>query len=1563
MSPTSSAQEAISQRAFREYLRVFGRQPRVVDLPRIYMELKDAFDSEMIPEDLFSRFRRALNYVELETDDEPSLLAIADQGGRLLTNLRLLDSRGKLSAMRWRQVTEDYSLLLRTLVAGKELYWAPRPLRGRDGVRWIRLRNASPRQAEMEQIRREDPTLFQRIHESKEQREAIDAAIGKKIIGTGQIPARQRIRGRWMLVGIDPALVPDKVEVKGKLIPGAEAMRLLDDPSVVASLPDEAVDVYKDDGKTVSREQFAEDVDKENAAHGALLNVNALVRPNRRGNPQYVDPSVLRRVNDEDFIAAFGENPEPDDYVSLTDDPRKETALTKIYPVKKYRGKQIITSGRFKGVYVSDLINRAGRLIEGSITYYNPDTGELERREVTNPDGSVEVRKILEPYVTVDRGRLMLTLSREKGYATILRNALFNLSKLVPSIQYEEGTGRSVFTFDPKDFGSIRDAIGAMALSNAASRMLQDYFDKLTKAERATEDKNLQKYSGQRLGLRTNLRRQQAQAVAWLDANDNTGICALDTGVGKCVREDTLVLTGRGLVPIGDLNPGLDTPDASAPVWDRHVLVNGKKLPISSFYYGGVKPTLRVTTRSGYTVEGSRTHPLLVRLADGTEDWVRTPDLRAGDFLCVERKPADFPETEPVVPIPDLDLGPHATNYRTFDVPDRLTPDLAGLLGWLVAEGWVNDRARFKISQCPDRNPEARSEIVRLVEQVLQYPCSKQRGIDLEINSVFLRAYLSGMGVGNGLAKDKSVPDPVLRGTREGVRRFLQALFDAEAFVAPDRRTIEFTTASERLGREVQVLLLRFGVVCSRRPKRVAGYEQRYWRLTLTGDDAARFAESVGFVSERKIAATHGWADHQNANTDTIPYAAQDVGFLWAVLSESFPGTSSDFRSTYGHSIYSTIHHIRMGRRSPTYRFIEELLGVAATHGLQDHPAYQRLQGVLDRRFFYDPISELVEAEAVVVDIEVGDPSHTFIGNGLVNHNTGVAIATMQNLRRKGLDSEGNGRFLFVCKRALAGNLPKEIEKFLSPDEAPDLIEMTDIITYLEFNKRQNGTASKPPTDPGFADNYVAIFFDEAHERFKKKESAFYKAVSACKAPRKILLTASPMVRSPSEVFTLSSVANGVDLNTREGRAQERLFMRRFAETVGGRTVGIKRADTSRDTYNLYVRKEEMAGRTPVPYEEWPGEVDVAAARDFNTWVKTNLFYASKRDVLDEKGEKLKDLNVVPPVAVTMPPEIESVYRETMDEVVGALREITSKKYQGNLALAIEAAKVKLRKPLALLTKLSDVPNRVIPGAPNPKINQAKSIVEQVSGRTILFTDSPAMAEDTQAEMAKAFPGKGHAVAYADAIVVTKATGETIRYTPRRYPDPSRPQPRGAGSIMEIVNGKISVRRNEDPNRKGFALAKRDDWKVVVLQKYVQKDPTVATLVLTGTYAVGQNLQAFTNVIHLDRDDWSNETMKQRSARAWRAGQSEVVNEYTLDLVYGDAVSNDDADKTLDEIRSIIQGMDEDLFNEVVVDSQVERIGQEWAEVKKQRSLLHKIDRQMMERALSPYANQLGRQE
>jgi SNF2 family DNA or RNA helicase len=524
---------------------------------------------------------------------------------------------------------------------------------------------------------------------------------------------------------------------------------------------------------------------------------------------------------------------------------------------------------------------------------------------------------------------------------------------------------------------------------------------------------------------------------------------------------------------------------------------------------------------------------------------------------------------------------------------------------------------------------------------------------------------------------------------------------------------------------------------------------------------------------------------------------------------------------------------------------------------------------------------------------------------------TVTAIAAMQNLRAKGeVGKDNNGRFLYVAETALLGNLPKEIYKFIDKDQADSLLDITDVLNYARFNKARRG-------NPTFGDDYVAIFFDEAHLRMKKRTQSSYKAAVNCQCKHKILMTASPMVKSPKEVLTLASVANSDDLNTREGLKQSRDFSTRFAESVGGRIVGITQQEDD--------------------------------ARAFRVWVKRNLYFADKREVAEEeaqlaitgRGKTNRDLRKET-VAVTMPPGIEGAYRKAMKDVLKILRPLIKERYDRkdprSLSLAAEAVSRRLTRPLKLLTQLSDTPNLVIPGAPNPKLDRAKNIIQQdLAGRTLMFTDNATLAKETFERMRRDFPGKGHVVGYSGMIIYADPAGQETKYRKRQYVDPE-------------TGRKI----------------KADEWKTFVLNKILglgmkEKVP-VYTAVLTGSYAVGQNLQSFGTVIQLDRDDWSSETMKQRTARAWRAGNKKPVDEYTLDMVYPDTSRDDDASQTLDELRRVIQEIDADLFDRVVLDSQVEKLGEEWLSIKKQRSALHKIDRQMLERALSPYATD-GAQE
>jgi len=276
---------------------------------------------------------------------------------------------------------------------------------------------------------------------------------------------------------------------------------------------------------------------------------------------------------------------------------------------------------------------------------------------------------------------------------------------------------------------------------------------------------------------------------------------------------------------------------------------------------------------------------------------------------------------------------------------------------------------------------------------------------DTNIDSVFLRRYLEGMGVDYTLSADKRVPDPILRATERSVREFLRGLFEGDGG-AVSTGGIEYSTASEQLAREVQILLLKFGIVAKRSTKIATGHAHTYWRLTIFGNDARQFQKVIGFISPRKQERLQGiLPDLSNPNHDVIPFAKELVENLRAEIYEKagLHGHSGEGISTrWGSGFYTTMGHIRQGTRNPTYAYLEKMLEVAAEVDVpSDHPSVVAVRNVCQQKFFYDPIEKVTEGFKEVFDIEVDDPAHSFVGNGLINHNTLETIAALCHIWEK----------------------------------------------------------------------------------------------------------------------------------------------------------------------------------------------------------------------------------------------------------------------------------------------------------------------------------------------------------------------------------------------------------------------------------------------------------------------------------------------------------------------------------------------------------------------------------
>jgi ketosteroid isomerase-like protein len=926
-----------------------------------------------------------LIYTTLSTDAAKT--EFASMAAQLRPLLNRLDEGVRDRGLGMR-LADFYARLLQAVARDRGVFLSGKPV-----GRWTLFRVMSEKEQKLEQLRTEDPELYDTVMKSREIMRTVDAEIQRSVAKAGLVPSRKSLLGKPVHIGTDP-------------VTGEEV-------------------VYDDDGSVLPVGEY---VEKRKADLRAQ-------RESERVFPR--DLNQLRRFSEEELAGATGDML----YVSLTDDKAKSNALTRIYPTKMVGDTQVVVEGRFKGFAVPDLVNAAGRLIEGTAYDFDAKTGRPIPLETKNPDGSVNVRVLeREPYVTLDRGQLLLRLPSTMAY-TESRRKIAALAKLIPSLKYIERSRNSLFTFDPKDFAAVREALGGMALSTAASKRVKEHFTELARHEMAAAEENLQDFTAENIGgFRPNVKllTKQKQALAWMESRGRSGVIALDTGVGK----------------------------------------------------------------------------------------------------------------------------------------------------------------------------------------------------------------------------------------------------------------------------------------------------------------------------------------------------------------------------------------------------------------------------------------------------------------------TATTIAAIQKMQRDGLAEPGtgnNGKYLYVCPTSLRGNLAKEAHKFMVDPKA--FIQRVEVMTYRKFYEARK-------RDPSFGEDFVAVFFDEA-QALKNPKSEQAKAAMTLNHQRKVLLTASPMERSPMEVYALAAISNNVNLNTREARAEARAFRARFAEEVGGRIMGMKD--------------------------------DPITARDMRVWVKQNLYFADKRAVEELNMKEL----VKQTDTVTMAPEVEAVYRETAQQVSGVLSGLVSKYRDRTVDKTtqnreLESARIKLAGLFSLLTELANRPDKVVPGAKNTKLDRLVQIMDEKAGsqsRVIVFTDSPGLAEDAVALLSQRCPWKSHAVALANRIEVVGSTGERVAFTEKQY-------------------------KRTDGTR-----VPKKEWKTHVLQEIVAKNPQVGSVVLTSSYAVGQNLQQFDTVVHLDRDTWNSETMKQRTARAWRQGQENPVTEVILDTVYENPLS--DTDATLDQIRRYVQELDSDLFDRVVIESQTEALGSEFFGMKRTNASFYKVNRRMMEMAMSPYLAQL----
>ena len=448
-------------------------------------------------------------------------------------------------------------------------------------------------------------------------------------------------------------------------------------------------------------------------------------------------------------------------------------------------------------------------------------------------------------------------------------------------------------------------------------------------------------------------------------------------GYAKCVSYDTMLFTNDGIKEIGELFDYKKTHDEEIITTHDFAMLNryGKLETSDKGIISGYKETKKIKTEYGYEIETSLVHPLLIMDKNGELVYKKANELEKGDYLPVNRKNDVWGNKTTL----DIDMQSYIdglsnqTKHQVLrgkcNTPNVLTEELSLILGYLVGDGTVT---RDNIIIFSSKDDDMISRYSSFMNNIGLDVTKRDKSVDYVTYGKYHREYFRQIGLNKVDAFEKEIPKCILSAPKKMVSAFMRGLFDTDGCV--DKGYITFCTASEKLSKQVQTVLLNFGIICKREKTFNKRYNTYAYRLFIYGHNVELYMREIGFSCARKQEKLINICNvKRNTNKDIIPYQKDTIIKLYE---------KSKGKNTY--KFGDDLYHVRKGNNELTY---DKLSKVFSTYELEECEEYSKLNELKELYYFYTPIVEIEDGEDYVCDIQMSE-THSFIGNGFVNHNT-----------------------------------------------------------------------------------------------------------------------------------------------------------------------------------------------------------------------------------------------------------------------------------------------------------------------------------------------------------------------------------------------------------------------------------------------------------------------------------------------------------------------------------------------------------------------------------------------
>jgi DNA polymerase III subunit alpha len=522
-------------------------------------------------------------------------------------------------------------------------------------------------------------------------------------------------------------------------------------------------------------------------------------------------------------------------------------------------------------------------------------------------------------------------------------------------------------------------------------------------------------------------------------------------GFNKCLVGETLVPDKHGNVgTIQELylakestvggNKGLQRGTEALEVitQDNFSVTTSKAVGIMQ---NGVKPVYKLITSLGKEITATGNHPFLT--LDG---WKNLEDLKLGDRIA---SPARLP----------------MEGQRAWEQHKLVT------LGWVLAEGNTCHPCGVYVYT---NNQEMVDDVVTATKQFENtQPTVKQRTDRNDVFDIYLgtgkrdsasggksgaRLWLESLGIVGQNATQKGFPRAVFTLRSEDIAVILGRYWSGDGFIAAEQNFTPYAaTSSKNLAKQLQHLLLRFGIVSRVAEKTFAYREGRtgYTVHVVGRRSVENFLKHLAphmVGREGQLECLRDYLAHTPANLESLDTLPPEVKF-WVKAEKEKSGLPwNDIEERSGvcvKELYGDLKAHKKGFRRETIRKLAEFFDS------------DKLRQACSEDIFWESVVSIeYKGEEMTYDLEVSR-THNFVANDLIVHNSHSAAYGVLSYQTAYLKTHYPVEFaaaLLTVERANSDKVAQYVNDarhlgipVLSPDINESLSDFTPVGDVVRF--------------------------------------------------------------------------------------------------------------------------------------------------------------------------------------------------------------------------------------------------------------------------------------------------------------------------------------------------------------------------------------------------------------------------------------------------------------------------------------------------------------------------------